>query len=105
MKHLLILLAAVLVITPACKKSTRTTTTFMNTATIKGQNLTVPACGAAFFITIHGITDSNAQFNTIPASSGIDLSTATFPLNIKLNWHAVAGNQCNVIIIDEAAAD
>ncbi len=87
-----------------CRKSS-STTTYMNTATIKGQNLTTTACGGAYWITIHGATDSLAQFNTLPAGSGIDLTTATFPINIKLNWHNIPGNACNVIVIDAMALD
>jgi len=98
MKNLLVLLIAIALVSPACKKSS--SATYMNTATIKGPNYTMPACGAAYWITVHGVTDSNAQFNTLPAGSGIDLTTATFPINVKLNWHKEMPDNCNIIIVD-----
>jgi hypothetical protein len=76
----------------------------MNTGIIKGPSLLMNDCSAAFMITIHGV-DSLATFNTLPAGSGIDLSTATFPINVKLNWHHLAGNQCGVVVIDAVALD
>ncbi len=104
MKKIIFILLSTTVAFVACKKSS---TTYMNTATIKGPNLTMPACGAAYLITIHGIADSGAQFNTLPSGSGIDLSTATFPINIRLNWHHNTGNFCdtavNIISIDAMA--
>ena len=98
----LILLAGIL---PSCRKTSSTpAATYMNTATIRGENMTMPACGAAYLITIHGATDSLAQFNSLPSSSGIDLAAATFPINIQLNWHHNTGNTCdtlaNIITVD-----
>jgi len=89
----------------SCKKA-KTTDAFMNTATITGPNLTMTACGAAFMIRIHGVTDSTAQFNAMPPGSTVDLSTATFPINVKINWHHNTGNSCdtfsNIITLDAA---
>ncbi len=105
MKRFIIILLCATLAFVACKKSS--STTYMNTATIKGPNYTMPACGAAYLITIHGVTDSGAQFNTLPSGSGIDLTTATFPINIRLNWHHNTGNFCdtavNIISIDAMA--
>ena len=88
----------------ACHKSSRTTT-YMNLATITGPNVMVPECGAAYRITIHGISDSMAEFNTLPTGSGINLVTATFPINVKINWHHNSGTFCdttvNIITVDE----
>ena len=65
------------------------------------------ACGAAYRITIHSSFEVGAQFNTLPSGSGIDLSTATFPLEVKINWHHNTGSSCdslvNIITIDNVA--
>lgn len=65
------------------------------------------ACGAAYRITIHNSFEVGAQFNTLPSGSGIDLSTATFPLEVKINWHHNTGSSCdslvNIITIDNVA--
>jgi len=101
------LIAAVLLLAcAACHKenSNKTTSAFMNEATIKGPNLTMPPCGGQYMIVIHGITDSSAQFDSLPHGSSIALDTATFPLNIRLNWHHSTGTECdtlsNIITID-----
>ena len=98
MKYLSLLLVIAMAFY-SCRKDAahKTTSVFMNTATIRGPNLTVPACGAAFFITIHGIADSFAQFDSVPGSSSVDLATASFPINIKMNWHHGAGSECDTI--------
>jgi len=87
----------------ACKKS-NSSTTYMNIAKITGPNLTMTACGELYMITIHGVTDSMGQFDSLPSGSGINLSTATFPVNVKINWHRNTGDLCdtalNYIIID-----
>lgn len=101
MKYLIILLLAVLSTTPSCKKSSKTTT-YMNTATITGPDLTMTVCSGGYWIAIDGIS-APARFNTLPAGSGIDLTTATFPIHVKLNWHHQSGvdpGPCNIIIVD-----
>ena len=104
MKHLFTILIAAAIALPSCKKTSSASSTFMNTATIKGPNLTMPPCGAAFLITIHGAADTGAQFNAVPAGSSINLSTAAFPINVKINWHHNTGSICdttmNIITID-----
>ena len=79
----------------------------MNTATIIGQNLSMTACGAAYRMIIHGSSEVGAQFNSLPSGSGIDLTTATFPLEVKINWHHNTGSSCdtlvNIITIDNVA--
>ena len=114
MKRLFLILIAIVFVAQSCTKSHNNSSvsvdprspamTFMNTGVIKGPSLFMNDCTAAFLITINGV-DSFASFNALPAGSGIDLSTATFPLNVKLNWHHLAGNPCGVIVIDAIAAD
>ena len=105
MKPFIATLIFAVLIFSACKKA-KTTDAFMNTATITGPNLTMLACGAAFIIKIHGISDSGAQFNAMPSGSSVNLSTASFPINVKINWHHNTGNSCdtlvNIITLDAA---
>ncbi len=114
MKRLFFFLIVIVFISQSCSKNNNNNSvsvnprsaamTFMNTGVIKGPSLFMNDCTAAFLITINGV-DSFASFNALPAGSGIDLSTATFPINVKLNWHHLAGNPCGVIVIDAVAAD
>jgi len=103
MKYLFLIVLAIGGLLSSCKKSS-TSTSYMNTATITGPNLTVPPCGAAYYIVVHGIVDSEAQFNILPTGSGIDLATATFPINVHINWHHNNDDACdsmiNALIID-----
>jgi|SRR5579872_627092 len=104
MKPILILLFALVLISPSCKKSskttsTTTTTSYMSTGTIKGPSMFMTACGAAYWIVIDTV-NARTTFDSVPVGSGIDLSTATFPINVKLNWHYVLPNTCSIIIID-----
>ena len=100
MKYFLILMLCVFTVLPSCKKGT-SSTTYMNTGTITGPDLGMTICSGGYFITIDGIT-AVTRFNTLPPGSGIDLTTATFPINVKLNWHRPAGDPspCNIIIVD-----
>lgn len=101
MKQTILVLIALLAICNSCRKSS--SGGYSNTATIKGYDYSATVCGGTYWIVIHGITDSLASFDSLPASSGIDLSTATFPLNIRLNWHLRSPDLCNVIVVDGAA--
>jgi len=114
MKNLLIALFTFALIFPSCRKSettktTRTSSGFMNYATITGYSFDMLVCGGVYNINIHGITDSLAQFNTLPAGSGISLDTASFPVNVEMNWHHFTGNMCdtmaNLISIDSLKVD
>ncbi len=93
----LIVFSLFLFSTMACRKSAPRLA-YMNTATITGQNLSMMVCGAAYKITIHGTGDVGAQFNTLPSGSGIDLSTASFPLEVKINWHHNTGSSCDTLV-------
>ena len=95
------LLAVVLFVFFSCKKGRATS--YMNTAIITSWNITTPFCGAPFQIVIHGLADSNAQFETLPASSNIDPLTSVYPINVKLNWHRDTVSGCpgaNNIVVD-----
>lgn len=98
MKPIIVLLLAIALISPSCKKSSKTTS-YMNTGTIKGPSPFMTACGAAYWIEIDSV-NARTTFNSLPPGSGIDLSTATFPVNVKLNWHYVMPNTCSIIVID-----
>ncbi len=99
MKNLLIFVFAIAFIAPSCKKSS-STTSYMNTGTIKGPSPFMTSCGGAYWIVIDGVA-ARTTFNTLPTSSGIDLSTATFPISVKLNWHYVTPNTCAIIVVDD----
>ena len=73
----------------------------MTSATITGQDMTMTPCSGGYFITIDGLS-AVSRFYALPAGSNIDLSIATFPINVKLKWHHPAGDPspCNVIIVD-----
>ena len=61
--------------------------------------LTNMVCGYGYVIT----TDSMEKrfVDPLPAGSGIDLKTATFPIKVNFNWHKKADpNPCNFIVID-----
>jgi hypothetical protein len=98
MKHILILLAGIVFISASCKKASKTTT-YSNNAVIKGPTLFMTACGGAYWIVIDTV-NARTTFNSLPAGSGIDLTKAIFPMNVKLNWHYQEPNTCAVIIID-----
>ena len=101
MKRLFLLLSAIAIIFPACKKSK--TTTYKYNASITGPDMTMTPCSGGYWIALDGVT-ANARFLTLPAGSGIDLSTATFPIRVKLNWHVDGDpNACNDITIDAIA--
>lgn len=98
MKPILILSTLLLVGVCACRKEAKkTTSVFMNEATITGPNMTAQMCGAAYLIRLHGIADSIAEFDSVAATSALSLSTAAFPVNIKLNWHHNASNTCDTL--------
>ena len=86
---------------------------YENTATIIGQDMALCACCGDWKIIIDNMVyPANVplpfvhQFKFLPASSNIDLSTATFPLLVKINW-SVDNNTCNGnfgrIVIDDIA--
>jgi len=72
---------------------------YTGTGYLRGQVLSNIVCGYGYVIT----SDSTTQkfINPLPAGSGIDLKTATFPIKVNYNWHKMADpNPCNFIVID-----
>jgi hypothetical protein len=63
----------------SCKKEEK----YQSTALVTGPDLRECICCGGYFIEIK---DSTYNFDTIPASSGIDLSDVTFPVAVKLDW-------------------
>ena len=105
MKHLLFLFAAIVIVTSSCRKnensiSNKITTNYAYTATIKGPSPFMTACGGLYWIEIDGVP-YRTTFDTLPSNSGIDLTTATFPMNVKLNWHYQLPNNCYIILVDD----
>ena len=102
MKNLLILLIVIATIFPSCKKSSKTTS-YMNTGEITGPDYGMTYCSGGYFIKVDGVSGP-IRFNTLPASSGIDLTTSTFPINVKLNWHyQTTPDPCGIIVVDAIA--
>lgn len=56
---------------------------YQSTALITGPDLGQCICCGGYFIEVE---DSTYNFDTIPASSGIDLSDVTFPIAVELDW-------------------
>ncbi len=105
MKYLLFILIAISIISPSCNKSskTATATTYTNTGYIKGPNLSMTVCGGSgYWIVIDSDLPTIQTFvDSLPAGSGINLATATFPVYVKFNFHSKAApNPCGYIVID-----
>lgn len=56
---------------------------YQSTALITGPDLAFCACCGGYFIELN---DSTYHFDSLPSASDIDLSTATFPIEVKLDW-------------------
>ena len=50
---------------------------------ITGYDMRACICCGGYFIEID---DSTYNFDTLPASSAINLETETFPINVNLDW-------------------
>jgi len=78
------------------------TVTYDSTGQILGLDpATCPCCGS-WLIQING-EESLYQFIELPEGSDIDLMTATFPLDVELNWELSAGACQNHILITDIA--
>ena len=103
MKHTLVLFLALLMVAPSCKKTSKSTVTYTNTATITGPDLTMTFCSGGYWIAIDGVAAAT-RLNVLPAGSGIDLATATFPIHVKLNWQYTSSpDPCGIITVDAIA--
>lgn len=98
----------------SCNKSDvvkpKPTTIYEATGTITGQDMTMCPCCGGWYITIDNfvppfvdIPAYQHRFYSLPASSTINLATATFPLNVKFNWtdSSACGGLQGLIIIDD----
>jgi len=56
---------------------------YQSTAVITGPDLRECICCGGYYIELG---DSTYNFNTLPASAQIDLTTEDFPLPVKLDW-------------------
>lgn len=77
-----------------CDKSdSKTTPEFESTALITGEDFALCPCCGGWFITISG-EQTTYRFDQLPPNSNINLSTATFPLAVKMNWSLLV-SQCS----------
>ena len=82
-----------IVLTISCSKDKAT---FQSNGTITGPDYRECTCCGGWFI---DISDTTYNFDNLPASSNIDLSIATFPIPVKLDWSL--GRNCgNIQYID-----
>ncbi len=98
MKNFLIAIFSVVILVTGCTKSHKTTVTYMNTGIITGPDLGMTVCSEGYFITVTGVPGI-IRLSGVPSGCGIDLTTATFPLNVKLNWH-YSSEACGIIAVD-----
>ena len=56
---------------------------FQSSGLITGPDIRECICCGGYFIEIE---DSTYNFDSLPESSGIDLSSETFPVAVKLDW-------------------
>ncbi|MGB8492159.1 MAG: hypothetical protein WCE64_13965 [Bacteroidales bacterium] len=58
---------------------------YESTGVITGQDIRMcpSPCCSGWFINIEGLT---YEFDSLPASSGIDLAKETFPMKVELDW-------------------
>ena len=99
MRPLLFLLLATLALTYAgCKKKT-TTTSYMSTGTIMGQEPFMTPCDAKYWIIIHDST-AGRTFDTLPAGCGINPKFPVFSdsIHVRLNWHNTGS--CLKVVVD-----
>ncbi len=76
------------------------TIVYESTGQILGLDLAACPCCGDWLIQIDG-EESLYQFIELPEGSDIDLTIATFPLNVQLNWAFSTGACSNHIIIED----
>ena len=75
-----LVIIAVTVITISCSKDKAN---FQSNGIITGPDYRECSCCGGWFI---DISDTIYNFDNLPASSNIDLTLATFPIPVKLDW-------------------
>jgi hypothetical protein len=79
-----ILFFAIILIAASCKKDKSD----MNEAAIIGADMTMCACCGGYFIDIN---NTRYRFNPDSVTSSLNLNTATFPLDVDLEWVSIVG--------------
>lgn len=64
----------------SCKKENAD---YQSAGVISGPDLAFCACCGGYFIELN---DSTYHFDSLPSASEIDLTTAIFPIEVKLDW-------------------
>lgn len=72
-----------------CQK--QNTNDYQSTGKITGADLRMCACCGGYYIQIDNVT---YEFETLPASSTIDLQKETFPIMVKLDWQLSTKSAC-----------
>jgi len=95
MKKLIIPFCMSLLLMTACKKEN----SLQSNGQITGADPRMCACCGGWFINIDNET---YRFYDLPAESDLDLTNASFPIQVELNWNTT-GNGCmgDEIVIDE----
>lgn len=67
-----------------------------NTGKIYGYDMTLCACCGDVVIDIDNdeYDKNHFRFVSLPANSGIDLQTATYPISVKFKWHLDENHGC-----------
>lgn len=73
----------------SCQKPN--TSDFQSTGIITGVDMKMCACCGGYYIQIDNVT---YEFETLPASSTIDLQKETFPIMVKLDWQLSTKSAC-----------
>jgi hypothetical protein len=102
MKHLIVLLVAAAFFLSCHKKSTPGIS-YEHTGYIKGPDVSMTPCGSnGYWLVVDSDPPAMVTFvDSLPAGSGINLATATFPIKVKFNMHnKPTPNPCHYVIID-----
>lgn len=78
-KGILLVILILIGIIVSCEKEG----SYQSNGVITGPDIRDCICCGGYFIEIG---DSTYNFDTLPASSEIDLETETFPINVNLDW-------------------
>ena len=82
MKKVIMILSMFLLALMACKKEKH----FMNEGKITGYDMRMCMCCGGYYIDINSNT---YRFYDLPENSGIDLTNATLPIYVELDWKKV----------------